>query len=66
MTNIEIKKALPHGFCKVIAERAGVQRRAVSLFMKGKTNSYKIRKASLEVLGELAIEKKELMDKINN
>ncbi len=49
----ELKEKLPHGFGKVIAERAGVNEQAVSKFLNGKTNSWKVEKATLEVIAEL-------------
>lgn len=51
--NQELKKKLPHGIGKVIAERAGVTEQSVSKFLTGKTRSWKVEKAVLEIISEL-------------
>jgi hypothetical protein len=53
INNQELKEKLPHGFGKVVAEKAGVNEVSVSRFLNGKTNSWKIEKAALEVIAEL-------------
>jgi DNA-binding LacI/PurR family transcriptional regulator len=51
--NKEIKEKLPHGFGKIVAEKAGVNEVSVSRFLNGKTNSWKVERAALEVIAEL-------------
>ncbi len=60
----EIKNHIPHGYGKVIAERAGVTEKSVSNFLTGKTKSIKIEMAALEVLAELNTKKSALSEKI--
>lgn len=64
MTRNELKNMVPHGCGKIIAEKAGVSQRSVSLFLNGKNNSYKVEKAVLETLAELKTQQKELLEKI--
>jgi transcriptional regulator with XRE-family HTH domain len=49
----ELKDKIPHGFGKIIAERAGVNECSVSKFLNGKTKSWKVEKAVIEVIAEL-------------
>ena len=65
MTRIELKKKIPHGYCKVIAKNANVSTKSVSMFLSGKSNSRKIEIAALRLLVKLDTEKKGLTDKIN-
>jgi len=60
----EIKNLIPHGYGKVIAERAKVTPRTVSLFLTGKSKSIKVEMAALEVLAELNTKKNTLSQKI--
>ena len=50
----EFKQKLPHGFNKMVAERAGVNKDSVSRFLNGKTKSLRIEKVVLELISELA------------
>lgn len=60
----ELKSKIPHGYNKVIANRAGVSQTSVSKFLSGKFKSYRIEKAILEVLSELNNERKQLLANI--
>ncbi|WP_312339527.1 hypothetical protein [Sphingobacterium sp.] len=60
----EFRKLLPHGYGKVIAERAGVGVNSVSLYFSGKINSHRIETVVLEVLAEIQNIKKEKMEVI--
>lgn len=60
----ELRKLLPHGYGKVIAQRAGVGTNSVSLYFRGKINSHKIETVVLEVLAEIENIKKEKMEVI--
>jgi len=64
LTRKEIKKKLPHGYAKIVAERAGVSQRAVSLYLSGTHDSERIELAALQVLAELSQKKKDLLAKI--
>lgn len=60
ITKEEIKKSLPHGYLKKIAERAGVSKVAVTKYFNGITkSSAKIEKAAFECSLEYLREKKE-------
>lgn len=65
MERSELKSRIPYGYCKRIAQKAGVSKHSVSKYLKGKTNSYKVEKAILEVIAELSQEKQQLLAKIN-
>ena len=64
MDRKDMQKSIPHGYKKIIAEKAGVKQRSVSMFLTGKTNSYKIEMAALSVLAELADNKKVFTERI--
>ena len=64
MDRKKLKKHVPYGYGKIIAEKAGVSERAVSHFLVGKTNSVKIEMAVLEVIAGLNSEKKRLTEMI--
>jgi hypothetical protein len=64
MTREELKAKIPHGYSKLIAQRAGVKNHSVSLFLHGKINSVKIEMAALEVLAELSDKKNDLLIRI--
>lgn len=49
----ELKEKIPHGFGKIVAEKAGVGEQSVSKFLNGKMRSWRIEKAVLEVIAEL-------------
>lgn len=60
----ELRKKLPHGYCKEVAKRAGVGISQVSYYFSYKSNSERVENAVLEILVELSNSKKELLDKI--
>ncbi len=64
MKTEEIKNMLPHGYSKIVADKAGVSRAAVSKYLSGKSESMKIELAALEVLAELSQKKEKLLRKI--
>lgn len=66
MDRQELRSKIPHGYGKIIAERAGVSERSVSLFLTGKTKrgSGKIEMAALQVAAEVCGEKRKLIDQI--
>lgn len=57
----ELKRKLPQGYCKVVANRAGVTQKSVSSYFGYRNNSEKIENTILKVLGELKREKEELL-----
>ena len=60
ITKEEIKKTLPHGYLKKIADKAGVSKTAVTNYFNDKTkSSAKIEKAAMECSLEYLREKKE-------
>lgn len=61
----ELRKKVPHGYCKVIAERAGVNISQVSYYFSGKGNSERVENATLELLSELSEKKKSLLNMIS-
>ena len=64
MNRKELNSKIPYGYGKVIAAKAGVTPAAVYNFLRGKTNSYKIEKAALEIAAELSVEKSHLLAQI--
>jgi DNA-binding LacI/PurR family transcriptional regulator len=65
MNKEEIRKMIPHGYHKLIAQRAGVSETSVSAFLHDKTShSLKIETATLEILGELAEKRNALMSRL--
>lgn len=60
----ELRKKLPKGYCKVIAMKAGVTQRSVSLYFDYKFNSERIEDTLLIVLSELNTNKKKLLEAI--
>lgn len=60
----ELKKILPHGSGRIIAERAGVSYQSVSNYFSHKNNSERIEMAALEVASEMCIKKKGLIQNI--
>ena len=60
----EIRKKMPHGSCKKIAERAQVTQKSVSDFFSGKTDSERIAIAAIEVLNEIKTKKNDLNKKL--
>ena len=63
--NQNLKEKLPHGFGKVVAERAGVSEISVSKFLNGKTSSWNIEKAVLGVISDLNKERLNISNKSN-
>lgn len=60
----ELKRKLPGGYQKEIAQRAGVSLAAVSRYLNNKNNNNKVEIAVLELLAELSDKKKELLNRI--
>lgn len=61
----ELKKMLPHGSNKMIAEKANVSAIAVTRYFKNDFNSEKIEIAALEVAALAMDKKKSLMKSLN-
>lgn len=61
----DLRKKIPYGYCKIIAERAGVNSTQVSNYFSGKGNSERVENATLEVLAELSEKKQKLLDNIS-
>lgn len=59
-----IKDAFPHGTQARIAERMGVTRAAVQLYLVGKRNSEMIENAVLDEFDRVKAERKRLRDRI--
>lgn len=53
MNRTELKSKIPHGYGKIIAKKAGVTDRSVSMFLHGKINSHRIEMTILEVLSDI-------------
>lgn len=64
MDRKELRLLIPHGYCKTIAEKAGVRPVSVSKFFRGKTNSIRIETAALELVVELNRNRKNLENQI--
>lgn len=62
MDRKELKKHIPYGYGKIIAEKAGVSERAVSQYLASRNNSVKVEMAILEVIAHLKSEKKRLTE----
>lgn len=60
----ELRKKVPHGYCKLIAIRAGVNIAQVSNYFAGRSNSERVENATLEILSELSDRKKSLLNNI--
>jgi len=62
----DIKKALPHGYIKKVASKAGVTDAAVSRFLNGEIKSSpKIEEAALEVAIEVQQKRGALFNRLN-
>lgn len=61
ITREKLKAMIPQGYCKVIAEKAGVSRKSVSDFLSGRSDSHRVEMATLEVVASLAKKKAELL-----
>lgn len=64
MDRQQLRKKIPQGYCKVLAERAGVSNVSVSKFFKGTNNSRKIEMVALKLALELKQEKEELVRQV--
>lgn len=62
---IELRKKVPHGYCSIIAKKAGVSQTSVSAYFSGNMNSEKIEKAALVIAAEIVKEKQRLIAAIN-
>lgn len=60
-----LKEQLPHGYSKIVAQRAKVSQKMVCDFFAGRRNSVKVELATLEILAELSQKKKHLLEQIN-
>jgi hypothetical protein len=65
MERDELKLKVPHGYGKIIAEKAGVKEQSVSQFLIGNNNNVNIELATLEILAELSEKKNALLARIN-
>jgi len=65
MERKELKSKVPHGYGKIIAERAGVKEQTVSQFLNGKTDNVKVELATLEIIAELDSKRSKLLAQIN-
>ena len=65
LTRKQLKEKVPYGYCKVIADRAKVTKKQVSVFLNDENvKSNNIEMATLEVLAELSQKKKALLEQI--
>lgn len=64
LTRQEIKKAVPHGYAKAIAVKAGVTQKTVSEYLNGKTNSKKVAEATIEVLKDIKASKEDFNNRL--
>ena len=64
MERIELKRLVPRGYGKLIAQRAGTNQMTVSRFLNGKNNCLAIELATLELLAELTEKKQSLVCRI--
>ncbi|HCW05803.1 MAG TPA: hypothetical protein DGG95_00365 [Cytophagales bacterium] len=64
MTPQELRKRIPRGYCKVIAERAGVSRKEVSDYFTGKIVSSHIQMIALKIAAKISRKKKNLLKQI--
>lgn len=53
MERNQIRKLIPQGYCKIIATRAGVSTKTVSCYMTGKSQSFAVEIAALQILDEI-------------
>ncbi|MHB8207788.1 helix-turn-helix domain-containing protein [Mucilaginibacter sp.] len=58
----ELKDKIPHGFGKIIAEKAGVNQCSVSKFLNGKTKSWKVENAVIEIIKELEAKRETILN----
>ncbi|MBD1385724.1 LacI family DNA-binding transcriptional regulator [Mucilaginibacter rigui] len=64
MERNELKAKIPHGYGKIIAERAGTTKQAVSQFLNGKSDNVNVEMATLEVLAEINEKRKALLNRL--
>jgi len=64
MERTELKAMVPHGYYKIIAQKAGTTTQTVSQFLRGNNNNVTIEIAILELLADLAEKKRGLVDRI--
>ncbi len=57
----ELRSKIPKGYCKIIADKAGVTNQAVSSYFSAKINSEKVEIAALEVVAQLKQERLKLI-----
>ena len=60
-----LREQVPHGYCKIIAEKAGVTTKSVSVYFSYQVNSERIENAALQVVAELQVKKNKLLKKSN-
>jgi predicted transcriptional regulator len=61
MNGKDLKNSIPTGYSKIIAQRASVSRRAVSLYLNGKMNSQRIEDCCIAVIKEISDEKEKVL-----
>lgn len=59
----ELKAKIPYGHIKIIAEKAGLTPKSISLFLNGKSKSRKAKMAVLEEVNRLETEEKNIINK---
>ena len=64
MERAALKKMVPHGYGKLIAQKAGVNTMTVSQFFSGKNNNISVELATLEILADLSETKARLVARI--
>lgn len=64
MDRKELKSKIPYGYSKIIAQRAGVTQKSVSMYLNDKLNSHKIEMATLQVLSDIGKSKSILIANI--
>ncbi|QTE39505.1 hypothetical protein J3L18_10750 [Mucilaginibacter gossypii] len=65
MTREELKSKIPHGYAKMIAEKAGVNRVTVSNFLNGRNDNIMVELAALEVVADVEQKRRGYMAIIN-
>ncbi len=60
-----LRGQVPHGYCKIIAKKAGVTTQSVSVYFSNELNSERIENAALQVVAELQVKKNKLIKKSN-
>ncbi len=57
----ELRSKIPKGYCKIIADKAGVTTQTVSRYFSAKINSERVEISALEVIAQLAQERIKLI-----